>query len=174
MGPRGSDDPSLGLVALNLQLLIPMLQLHSRQLGEVEINPDQILEFPNGVPGFEHERRFILVEKRSLGPIVFLQCIDTPEVCFFTAPVTAIDPNYQLAMTPEDLRVIGWDLDRQPNVSDELICLAVLAAPENGQWAANLLAPIIVNPHGRRGVQAVRCDSRYSHQHPVGASEAAC
>lgn len=153
---------------------IAMLQLHSRQLGEVEVNPDQIVDFPYGVPGFEQERRFILLEKPSLGPIVFLQCVDAPELCFFTAPVTTIDPNYQLAVTPDDLRAIGWDHDRPPNISDELICLAVLAAPENGQWAANLLAPIIVEPRTRRGVQAVRVDSRYSHQYPIGEPEAAC
>ena len=161
-------------MALGMQMFMPMLQLHSKQLGQVEVNPDQIVDFPYGVPGFEQERRFLLLEKPSLGPIVFLQCVDAPELCFFTAPVTAIDPDYQLAVTPEDLRVIGWDHDRQPNISDELICLAVLAAPENGQWAANLLAPIIVEPRNRRGVQAVRADSRYSHRHPIGAPEAAC
>lgn len=150
-----------------------MVQIHSRQLGEIEVNPEEILDFPNGVPGFERQRRFVLVERAAFAPIVFLQCVDAPEVCFFTAPLAAIDPHYELAVTPEDLSVIGLDDPRQLGNQDELIYLAVLAAAENRRWSANLLAPILIERKNRRGVQAVRVDSRYSHRHPIGP-EASC
>jgi flagellar assembly factor FliW len=151
-----------------------MVQIQSRQLGQIDVNPADILEFPNGVPGFEQHRRFVLVEKAALAPIVFLQCVDAPELCFSAAPVAVIESKYELSATPDDLRTIGLDDSRQPSTKDEVICLAVLAAAENGQWAANLLAPILIEPRSGRGVQAVRVDSRYSHQHLLGAKKPSC
>lgn len=142
------------------------MQIKSRQLGEIDVNPEEILEFPNGVPGFERARRFILVERSAYAPIVFLQSVDSPELCFVTAPIDLIDPAYQLAATAEDLDAIGWSEPRPPETQKEVICLGVLAAG-NGRWTANLLAPIVIEPQSRRAVQAVRADARYSHQHPI-------
>ncbi len=121
------------------------------------------LEFPAGLPGFEDHTRFVLVERPDLAPILFLQSVDSPELCFITAPVTSIDPAYDLEMTPEDERQLGTD------EAGEFLCLAILSAEENGLLTANLLAPVVINPGTCRGVQAVRSDSRYSHQHPLEA-----
>lgn len=151
-----------------------MVQIQSRRLGAIEVNPEEILEFPHGVPGFERHHRFVLLEKSELAPILFLQCVDAPETCFLAAPLAAIDAHYELAMTPDDLRVIGLDDSHQPAIEGDVTCLAVLAALENGRWAANLLAPIVIEPRSRRAVQAVRMDSRYSHQHLVAPPEASC
>jgi flagellar assembly factor FliW len=168
---RGHDASSrLNRLALRVHPVFTMLQIQSRQLGTVDVKQEDILEFPNGVPGFEQRRRFVLVEKAEVRPIVFLQCVDDPEICFFTAPAALVDPRYQLAATPEDLRVIGLDDQQQPSIKQDVICLAVLAAPENGRWTANLLAPVLIEPRSRRGVQAVRMDSRYSHQHPIAGA----
>lgn len=151
-----------------------MMQIHSRQLGTIGVNPEEILDFPEGVPGFERHRRFVLVEKPEIAPIVFLQCVDAPEVCFCTAPAAAIDPTYEISITADDLRAMGLDESRQPSIRNEVLCLAVLAATENGRWVANLLAPIVIEPRRGLGMQAVRMDARYSHRHPVGMPEAPC
>ena len=143
-----------------------MTQILTPQFGPGDYDQGSAFEFPAGLPGFEALRRFVLVERPALAPIVFLQSLDAPEVCFPTAPVEAIDPRYQLALTPEDRRQIALD-----ELNDEILCLAMLSAPENGPLTANLLAPVVVNPRTRRAVQAIRIDSCYSHQHPLAKSE---
>ena len=89
------------------------------------------------------------------------------------APVAAIDADYCLEVSGEDLRILGLDEAQQPKSGQEVLCLALLCAPENGQLTANLLAPVVVNLRTRVAVQAVRTDSRYSHRHPILA-EAPC
>ena len=62
--------------------------------------------------------------------------------------------------------------------------LALLSLHDEFVATANLMAPIVMNLKTRRGLQAIRRDSMYSHQHPIapdsgsamraGASEEAC
>ncbi len=145
-----------------------MVQIVSKRLGAIDLDEAAILHFPVGLPGFEHCRRFALLEQSSVAPIVFLQSLDLPDLCFLAAPIAVIDPAYELAMTPDDLRSIGRE------TVDDVVCLAILAPAENGQFTANLLAPVVIDGKTRRAIQAVRLDSRYSHQHPLARLETSC
>jgi flagellar assembly factor FliW len=145
-----------------------MVQIVSKRLGAIELDEAAILHFPMGLPGFEHCQRFAILEQPPVAPIVFLQSLDLPDVCFLAAPIAAIDPAYELAVSPDDLRSIGRD------TADDVVCLAILAPAENGQFTANLLAPVVIDRKTRRAIQAVRVDSRYSHQHLLARVETSC
>jgi flagellar assembly factor FliW len=151
-----------------------MPQILTRRFGAMDFEESSILDFPLGLPGFESARRFALIERPEAKPLVFLQSLDFPELCFVAVPVLALDPAYQLEMTADDLRELGFPEDSQPRLADQVTCLAILSSPENGRPTANLLAPLVIDPSSRRAVQAVRIDSRYSHQQPLPAPEASC
>ncbi len=144
-----------------------MAQILTRQFGLFDYDPAAILEFPAGLHGFEAQRRFVLIERPNIAPILFLQSLDSPDLCFAAAPISAIDPQYELAMTPEDSHLLDSD---QP---EAIVCLAILTAAPDGPLTANLLAPVVIDPKSRRAVQAVRMDTRYSHRHPI-VQEPAC
>jgi flagellar assembly factor FliW len=135
------------------------MQLVTRQFGKIEIEESSILQFPGGLPGFANKTRFVVMERAEWKPLVALQSIDSPDLCFFAAPVGAIDANYQLRMSSEDASTLA--------LTGEPVSLAILSASEPGRWTANLLAPVVINKEARRAVQAVRSDSLYSHQHPL-------
>jgi flagellar assembly factor FliW len=52
-------------------------------------------------------------------------------------------------------------------MGSEVLCLAIVSAQTDGTLTANLLAPVVINLNTRVGVQAVRQDARYSHQHKL-------
>jgi len=87
-------------------------------------------------------------------------------------PVSAIDLAYSLELSPDDARVLGVDARKLSATAREILCLAILCAPENGPLTANLLAP--VNLATRIAVLAVRSDNRYSHRHALAGEETAC
>jgi flagellar assembly factor FliW len=151
-----------------------MPQILTRRFGAMDFDESAVLDFPLGLPGFENARRFALVKQPAAAPLVFLQSLDFPELCFVAAPVLSIDPAYQLEMTADDLRELGLAEHCQPRLGGQVICLAILSSPENGRPTANLLAPLVIEPASRRAVQAVRIDARYSHQQPLPAPEAPC
>jgi flagellar assembly factor FliW len=151
-----------------------MPEVITRHFGEVSWEEDAVVRFPNGLPAFEQAQRFILIERPATAPVVFLQSLDEPLLCFIALPVLALDPDYSLDITLEDLRLLGLDEDRQPRVGDEVACLSIVSVTENRPPSANLLAPIIINLKTRSATQAIRLDSRYSHQHLLTAAGVPC
>lgn len=131
------------------------------------------IEFPQGLPGFEDERQFVLTRHPDLLSLFRLQSAVSPRLCLWAAAVDAIDPDYCLDLSEEDLRVLDVESGAAPEPCVDLECLAIICAPENGPVTANLLAPLVLNLRNGRAVQAVRADRRYSHRHPILA-EAAC
>jgi flagellar assembly factor FliW len=123
------------------------------------------LEFPYGIPAFETERRFRLIDRE---PLLFLESDTNPELSFLLLPVALIDPDYKLALTPEDRATLN------ASAESRLLCLAMITAAEDLPPTANLLAPLVVNLDCGRAVQAVRSDARYSHKHPLLQEEAVC
>jgi flagellar assembly factor FliW len=122
------------------------------------------LAFPQGIPAFETERSFRLIERE---PLQFLES-ETTDLSFLLLPVTLIDPDYLLALSAEDCEALG------ATAESHLLCLAVITAAEELPPTANLLAPVVVNLDTLRAVQAVRSDRVYSYKHPLLQDEATC
>jgi len=135
--------------------------------GNLPYSPDSVIEFPLGLPGFESEHRFVLIEQAINKPVVFLQSLSRPELCFITLPVPLICAGYELSLSPEDLGALGLEEPPSSLADAGVLSLAVVTFGENGPPTANLLSPIVINWRRRVAVQAVPADSPYSHQHPL-------
>jgi flagellar assembly factor FliW len=146
--------------------------MQTKNFGTINYQPDSELEFPRGLPGFGERRRFVAVRFVESDPLVYLQSLEDPALCFITMPVLAVDPRYRLKVTGEDLGQIGLTSARQPRIGEDVFCLTVLAMRESGP-TANLLAPIVINLKTRRAVQAIAPESEYSHQHELMPQESA-
>lgn len=143
------------------------MQFATRHFGMIEYEADAVVEFPVGLPGFEQERQFVALQQPLHHPIVFLQSLQRPELCFITLPVQTIEPGYRLSIAPEDLRLLGLPEDRQPEMGAEVLCLAIISVAEGQPPTANLLAPVVINLKNRRATQAILSESGYSHRHPL-------
>jgi flagellar assembly factor FliW len=146
--------------------------MQTKNFGTLTYEPDSELEFPHGLPGFDERKRFVAVRFVENDPLVYLQSLEDPALCFITMPVLSVDPAYRLKVSGEDLGEIGLSPARQPKIGEEVFCLTVLSIREAGP-TANLLAPIVVNLKTRRAVQAIAEDSGYSHQYELMPQEAA-
>lgn len=157
-----------------------MARCMTRYFGEMDYDESAVIEFPHGLPGFENRKRFLALEQNRQKPLVFLQNLEDPGLCFVTLPVGAVDPHYELRMTEADRELAGFESGREARLGEEAICLVILTITETGV-TANLLAPVVINLLTRKAVQAIAPDMRYSHQTPVhpresgaGSEESAC
>jgi flagellar assembly factor FliW len=64
---------------------MPVLETNS--FGPIPYEPDAVLEFPCGLPAFETRRRFVALRFPHSEPLVFLQSLEDPGLCFITLPV---------------------------------------------------------------------------------------
>jgi flagellar assembly factor FliW len=147
------------------------MKCETKYWGQLDYTEDSVIDFPAGIPGFEQEQRFILVEQQALDPLVFLQSLGTPALCFLALHVRVVCPDYRFRMSCEDLEVLGLSGTRQPPIGPDLACLTLIHIEEQ-DITANLLAPIVIHIPARRGAQAILAGTDYSHQHRLELAEA--
>jgi flagellar assembly factor FliW len=141
--------------------------VETKNFGKVPYEPAAEIQVPCGLPAFEEHRRFVLIQLPKTHPLLFLQSLDDPNVCFPVLRALTIDPLYRLRLTKEDLRRLDLPTSRQPRLGEEIECLVVVALRKGGA-TANLLAPVVINFHKMRALQTVS-EEPYSLQHPVNS-----
>jgi flagellar assembly factor FliW len=151
-----------------------MRSIETKYFGTLPCSEDSVFDFPQGLPAFEEEKSFLLIEPPEgeppeAAPLVFLQSMARASLCFAALPILVVDGGYELGIAPEDLEDLGLEVGRQPALGSEVMVLALLTVNDEFGVTANLMAPIVLNLRTRRGLQAIRRDSRYFHEHPVAA-----
>lgn len=133
------------------------MQIKSPLFGSAEIAEDKIIDFPAGLPGFEHCRRFALLHEEGGEAHVFLlQSVDEPDVAFSVTAPERLGAHLEFSLTdaevaslrlraPEDAAVaviVRKDGDEDPR-------------PATTGLRANFMAPLVINTGERIGLQKV-------------------
>ena len=148
-----------------------MPDCRTKYFEKMQYTADSVIRLPNGLPGFEQEREFVLIEQPVHRPLVFVQSLRTPDLCFAALPVLSVDAAYRLFLSAEDLDLMGLDPSRQPSIGSEVACLAIVAVGHDREMTANLLSPLVINLSTCVAVQGIQTGCHYSHRHPLLAEE---
>lgn len=134
------------------------MKIESPRFGTLEIEPEKIIEFPRGLPGFEDCRRFTLFHPEGEDPKYFiLQSLDRPEVAFYLADPARFDFSYEISLSDEETRTLAL-VDPA-----EIVVAVILTKPDDGgPLTANLKAPLLLNLAAKRGLQHVFADLKYA------------
>ena len=136
-----------------------MPKVISPHFGAIQFTPGDQFVFPGGLPGFPFETAFVPIEIPEQFPLLYLQSLRTPDLCFVTLPVNSIVANYKFAPDDGDLASIGLGPYAEPG--SDMLCLALLCFGEDGTATANLRAPIVVNVKDRVASQMIQSDDHY-------------
>jgi flagellar assembly factor FliW len=146
----------------------------TKEFGEIEYEESAVVHFPAGLPAFENEKRFLLIEKPETAPVVFLQSLSTPPLLFLALPARFVDPAFRLTLHPEEHRLLGVDSGEvEPVEGVDLISLAILTVQAGATVTANLMAPVVIGARSRRALQIILSDSGYRCDQPLRGA-AAC
>ncbi len=144
-----------------------MPKLSTVYFQELEYSNEAIFDFPGGLPGFEDQIAFLFVEQPQTRPLVFMQSLLNPGLCFLAVPVLTVDPEYRLSLSAEDLAALGFDSGSTPKIGADLGCFVLLTVAEDGPPTVNLMSPIVVNLRTRKGIQSIPASSEYPLRHPL-------
>jgi flagellar assembly factor FliW len=150
-----------------------MPTLLTRHFGRLEYSEDTTFQFVAGIPGFEEHTSFLFIQQPHTNPLVFMQSLRDPALCFVELPATVVDPAYRLELTVEESIALGLSETEGPPDNGELLPLVLVAFVENADPVVNLMSPIVLNPRTRRGIQAIQLGSSYSLRHPLALEKAA-
>ena len=139
------------------------MNIQTKFHGEIEIQSEQLWNFPKGIPGFEEEKEFVLLPIEGNNMFQVLQSSNTPSVAFIvTNPYTLVEdysfdidePTIELLNIekPEDVFVLGILTLKQPFETSTI----------------NLQAPLIFQMNNRTAKQMILNDNRFSTRHTIG------
>ncbi len=145
-----------------MTMLETALVFQSPKLGDVSYTTEDVIRFPQGIPGFEQLRQFLLVTREECDPFIFLAALERPEVALPLMPLTPSTlggrPS-QAALAP-----LG-EADDEAVVYYAVASIGLHAA----EIIVNLRAPIVINLDTRLGCQVILPDETLPIAAPLPA-----
>lgn len=137
--------------------------LNTKHFGQIEIDEKGIIDFPEGLPGFEDVKKFVLLSNTGDNYMFqWLQSVDKPDLAFVVIDPKYIREDYEVEVPDEEVEELKLDED-----SDTTI-LSIVVVPEDiSQMTANLKAPIIINNTNKKGKQVVLDCKDYNIKHYI-------
>ena len=139
------------------------LTIESSRFGRVEIDPDRIVEFPDGLIGLGGSR-FALLASDENSPFLWLHSLEDPDLALpVTDPARFFD-GFGVELADQDAERLGLN-----DVTAVAIYVTVRAAETLDEFSANLKAPILV--WNGKGHQVINQASECSLRAPLFARE---
>ncbi|MFA5524915.1 MAG: flagellar assembly protein FliW [Tissierellales bacterium] len=137
------------------------MKLTTKYFGEIEIDSKKVINFIDGIPGFDDQKRFIIIDSPDEEvPFKWLQSIDEPELAFIIIDPFIFKDDYEFDLPKhitEKLKI---------KEQKEVLVYSIVVIPEDiTQMTANLLGPVIINIKEMLGKQIVLEDNRYTTKH---------
>lgn len=130
------------------------MKVETYLFGAVEVSPEKVITFPNGLVGFEQSKRFILAHQEgSAQPSSYtLQSLDDPTLAFQIIDPVNLGYNYELALSDAETALL-----QSPAPDDVAVMQVLFKKEEDGKASItpNLRAPLVINTNARVGLQKV-------------------
>ncbi len=133
------------------------MEVETTRFGTLEVSEDRVIEFSQGLFGFEDVDRYVLFGHREGSPFRWLQAIDRPGLAFVVMEPFVFSPDYRFTLLHGDREALGC------SPTTRLEVFVVVGIPEDPvEMTANLKGPILINFESGRGRQVLLEDEEYS------------
>lgn len=138
------------------------MMITTERFGDIKVADEAIIRFSEGILGFEHLKRFVLVDRGDGGVIRFLLALDDPSIAFAVMDPHVFRPDYAPQLWDEDRAALKCESN------SDLAVLVILTVPQDVRMmTANLMAPVIINVKKGLGRQVVQGLGEYNTRHRV-------
>ncbi len=117
------------------------MKIRTQQFGEIEFQEDKIINFENGMFGFERLNQFVWLSEEN-GIFTWLISIDEPEIVFPLFPINVLLDGFPERENHEAFGIIK--LDKQPK-----------------NITINIKAPVYINHEEKKGYQKIIDSDKY-------------
>lgn len=124
------------------------MRINTTRFGRIDVDDDDLLTFPSGLPGLEDCRRWALLADAATDALGWLQSTTRGDVALAVVSPRRFVPDYQVRIPRSELAPL-----RLGEIGDAQVLLVV--AHCGTALSLNLKAPIIVNIEARTGRQVV-------------------
>jgi flagellar assembly factor FliW len=138
------------------------MKIKTTRFGEIDVKEEEFIVMKGSILGFEHLKRFVLLQNNAKTPLWWFQSVDDPAVAFVVVNPLIIKPDYAPAFGEGDLEMLDIKKDK------DIAVLSIVSVRSNPfKVTANLRAPILINAEKRTAGQIVLENSDYPIQYDV-------
>ena len=143
------------------------MKVETKYFGEIEVSEDRIIDFPQGVPGFQDQKQFVLLDLEDSPVFHVLQSVTNIKAAFIVANPYHFRKDYEFNLDDGMLEVL--EIEKEEDVAVYVI-LSIREPFEKSTM--NLQAPVVVNQTKRKGKQYIMNNSGYAIRTPVIETDA--
>jgi flagellar assembly factor FliW len=135
------------------------MKVNTSRFGIVDVSDTDIVEFTDGVLGFESLKKFFIVDPADDTLILWLQSADSDEVAFPILEPKLFKADYKVRLSANELRT----LNIASAAGKDTLVYCILTIPEDvTTMTANLKAPVVINTTSQLARQVVLQENEYS------------
>lgn len=133
------------------------MKISTARFGEIEVVPEEVIDFAEGLLGFEDAHRFVILNPQDESPFRWLQCTENGDLAFVIIEPLNFMFEYDLSISDSDAGFLGLQ------TAEDAVLYVIVTIPENpSDMTANLQGPIVINAKNRKGRQVISTNNRHS------------
>lgn len=134
------------------------IPVETSRFGTIEVEESSIIEFVSPILGFDHVKKYVLLDHAENSPFKWLQAIDDPTLAFVTTNPKFFGIPYEFALPTEAAAQL------QVAQAEDVVVLTIVNVPADNpaKMTANLLAPVVINQQNFKAAQVVLQDPALS------------
>lgn len=140
------------------------MQITTKIFGEITIDDEKIIHFPNGIIGFPELTDFALIhdEEKGTDTIHWMQSLQEPAFAMPVMDPLIVCPDYNPEVDDELLNNIG------EIVPEEFLVMVTVTVPKDiKKMTVNLKGPMVINATQRKATQVIVEGDEYPVKFPI-------
>ena len=131
------------------------MRLKTSQFGEIEFDENLIINFPEGIIGFEYLKKFIIIDDEDTRPFRWLVSVEEPEIGFALLELAFVVENCDERFELDPSRYVLFGI--------------VTLSKDISRVTINLKAPVLIDKVKNEGRQIIVDSEEYPIAHPLVA-----
>lgn len=136
------------------------MKVNTTRFGELEVSPDEVIHFPEGILGFGDLKRYCLVDPADETLILWMQSLEEPSIAFPVLEPRIYKTDYIVKLSAQELKQLQLE-----NINQSIVFTILTIPRDVSQMTANLKAPIVINLRDQIGKQVVLQENEYTLKH---------
>jgi len=136
------------------------MMIESRRFGALDVPDNKIIQMTRPIIGFEHLRKFCIIEMDELAPFLCLQSTEDPDVGFIAVNPRVFYPDYSIRVNRQEIADLNIS-----SVEDVETFVIVTCPSDPTDISVNLQGPVLINTRECLGRQLVLVNSPYEIKH---------
>ncbi len=144
------------------------MRVNTTRFGTINVKPDKVITFPQGILGFPEARRFILFPHGEESLFWWLQSLDDEDLAFVTiSPAAVCSEEYSFKISDDMQEMLKIEEPSQV----EVLLLVTISNDASKSVTVNLLGPIVINVETRLGAQLILDPVKYPVKYPITSAK---